>query len=234
MQKSNKFTLIELLVVIAIIAILASMLLPALNKARDKAKTIKCTSNLKQIMMGVIFYTNDYREYYPVFNADPTNQNALTKLWWTNKIAEYLPVKKWKNENAGNIDYTPSSAWTCPAVNVLEVGGSGGYGANSDGPIAYLTGRGYNKGTFMKRPNDMIILGDAMWYHPSYAPSEIKTVKEIRAPIWASTKWDQDNTTQLAPRHNEGGNTAFLDGHVKWYKWLEVYNNYRKYFEWWR
>ena len=88
---TSNFTLIELLVVIAIIAILAAMLLPVLQKARNQARSIKCVSNLKQVFSGLAFYAGDHK-YYPA--AKPSQEAGPAypgdSFVWTFRTAPYL------------------------------------------------------------------------------------------------------------------------------------------------
>lgn len=87
-QKFRKgFTLIELLVVIAIIAILAAILFPVFSRARENARRASCISNLKQIGLGIMMYTQDYDEQLPY---DDYSWGGTGKLHWDEEIFPYV------------------------------------------------------------------------------------------------------------------------------------------------
>ena len=131
MKKRHSFTLIELLVVIAIIAILASMLLPALGRAREKAREISCVSNKKQVGLAQIMYANDFDSFW-VTQAEIEPANILlTGISVNIKLAPYAT---WE------VFTCPSGKYYCKKYSPSWRSQQGGKTASQAGSIGMLWG----------------------------------------------------------------------------------------------
>ena len=205
-MKKTAFTLIELLVVIAIIAILASMLLPALNKSREAGKRILCTSNLKQMASASVGYIDDFSGYFtPGLNTGDwtTYVNNWASLLYDGK---YCPKKELFN---------------CPGNSGLmaKVWNIRGYGINACN-TKYYTGGGNSDGLMANCAS-----GSGVWMIPKRvnvvkSPAKVILILDIcQNPAAYSNKGDTDtpsSTYQDAYRHGNGLNVSFVDGHVEW------------------
>ena len=184
--KEGAFTLIELLVVIAIIAILAAMLLPALTKAREKARQASCMSNLKQIGQALFFYINDYDGYMPCYRPH-------------NGLAPYFPEgRQWPAD-----PYTRVKVFRCPSKRTDPINTTPwySYGCNlwhfrapweAYRPI-------YINYADVKRPSYVIAFGDALGDRGGWRQY-----------------WTLDVLNScIGFRHNSMANVLFFDGHVE-------------------
>ncbi|MFA6929217.1 MAG: prepilin-type N-terminal cleavage/methylation domain-containing protein [Lentisphaeria bacterium] len=218
----RSFTLIELLVVIAIIAILASMLLPALSKARETAKTIKCSGNLKQLAMINLEYANDFDDLAPAHHYAYYFGETSGKAGWVYFLRDYLQYIPKLGPNSG----TPASnsLLCCPSGAPLKtiVDAPTHYGINAkmeemsrdfftssasrrgDAKIWKIVSQAYVKTISIHRPGTVAMFSDSATHSYSIA-YRTSTTTDVSA-------W----------RHNNGANYVFWDGHVEWISFLKL------------
>jgi prepilin-type N-terminal cleavage/methylation domain-containing protein len=197
------FTLIELLVVIAIIAILAAILFPVFARAREKARQTSCLSNLKQLGMGFMMYTQDYDECTPVAYSGIN--------WWDGswRARIYPYVSNYQ-------------IFACPSMSSLPCppNGTGCYGIN-----AYIgeAPPGYVSLAAITAPAETFALGennDGDWVIEPISDGTYGT-PPLPGPWDPTTGWVAANP----PHHNGGDNFAYVDGHAKWLTVSKAHEN---------
>lgn len=232
-KRITGFTLIELLVVVSIIALLISILLPALNKAREQAKAVKCSSQMRQYSMAIYMYATEegqipwFHERYPALQGD--------KMYWYNILGPYLGVDE-SNADAADTELadTFQDLRECPTGKAWIGVHYGGFNNGPTITAPFVYGRdAINGGTSrpirleqISTPSAYLMLLDTQQFFV-YSPT-----------IWAldtDTDGDglSDSSSPLTPVgpynlatpkvHDGGCNVGLVDGHVERISFTELW-----------
>ncbi|MEO6034444.1 MAG: prepilin-type N-terminal cleavage/methylation domain-containing protein [Verrucomicrobiota bacterium] len=197
------FTLIELLVVIAIIAILAGLLLPALAKAKEKARGISCLSNIKQMSLGYSMYGDDNKgdmvTLYLFQKAPPGAFFPGNETWWVDLLRPYL---------------TTTNLIRCPSVQKSQ------FGIAASHPELTSWNADKTKLSRVKRPVESIPFCDAGLISNQLEKDPDKWVETPgkeqlywRTPV--NTGYYNNDAERPVNRHNKRSNAGFVDGHAQ-------------------
>jgi len=233
MNKIKGFTLIELLVVIAIIALLLSILAPALNSVKELGKRIVCSNTLKNMCLANIIYANEQNNYYvPVVftsNFDKDGNGEPDEVSWiTNEVfRSYTAFDQYKTSS----DYTLAKQFRCPSdiiakdpkhayMSVVLI--SYGYNYTDWGWNSEYAG---HKTTELKRPSEKLAFVDSNDWWVDWPAADYKLGWDVlgQATVEDYKLNDPPFHGPTIYRHSEGANVGFYDGHVEYLKKQEVF-----------
>ena len=206
----GNFTLIELLVVIAIIAVLASMLMPALSKVRERARGIQCVSNLKQAGTGMLMYAMDFNDYAPISYNSDSGSGSKYKPGWAGMLA--TPLATADNEDVALNYVRDWKVFHCPATT------------NIPAPGKYNSANTYGVWDTWNNPATRYVV--SLSGGRQFVALPIRLVEKVSSTMYAIDNTNHTSFTNVnvgywesssystALRHNNTANAVCFDGHV--------------------